>query len=109
MLPVTDIQRDQPGDEEFRARWEAATAEKYANIPEDRREGVEVEKYEDAKWATGIVTHGGGGRFFVQASEDLVRQTGGDPAVVMHEEAFMVLMNGGNREPLVFTRIEPIA
>lgn len=107
MLPVTDIQRDQLGEEEFRARWEAAAAEKYARIPEDRREGVAVEKYEDAKWATGIVTHGGGGRIFVQASEELVRQAGGDPAAVMHEEAFMVLMNDGNREPLAFTRVLP--
>lgn len=107
MLPVTEIQRDQAGAEEFRARWEALIAEKYASLPEERRADVAIEQYDDARFATGIVTHGGGGRIFVQVSEDLVRQCGGDPAVVMHEEAFMVLMNGGNREPLAFTRIEP--
>ena len=106
MLPVSNIQRDQPGAEEFRARFDEMIAATLASIPEDRREHAQVTAYDDVKFATGEVTHAFG-TLFVQVSEALVAQTGGDPEVTIREEAFMVMMNAGNREPLAFTRVGP--
>ncbi len=106
MLPVSNIQRDQPGAEEFRARFDEMIAETLAGIPEDRREHAIITAYDDVKFATGVVTHGFG-TLFVQVSEALVTQTGGDPEVTIQEEAYMVMMNAGNREPQAFTRVEP--
>lgn len=108
MLPVTNIQRDQPGAEEFRARFDEMIAECLDGIPEDRREYAQVTAYDDVKFATGLVTHAFG-TLFVQVDEALVTQTGGDPEAAIREEAFMVLMNAGNREPQAFTRVEPPA
>lgn len=106
MLPVTDIQREQPGAEEFRTRFDERIAERLSGIPEDLREHAIITPYDDVKFATGMVTHAFG-TLFVQVSEALVKQTGGDPEVAIREEAFMVLMSAGNREPQAFTRIEP--
>lgn len=106
MLPVSNIQRDQPGAEEFRTRFDEKIAETLAGISEQLREHAQVTAYDDVKFATGEVTHAFG-TLFVQVSEALVTLTGGDAEAAIREEAFMVMMNAGNREPLAFTRVGP--
>ncbi|WP_422057300.1 hypothetical protein [Sphingomonas sp.] len=96
-MEVTDLKRDQSGDEQFRAVYEGF-------IPRDDDDPL-TPNYEDVKFATGIVTHEGGA-LFVQVAESLVEKTGGDPVMAMLSEAYMVLNNDGNRQPRAFTRAQ---
>lgn len=97
-MEVTDLKRDQPGDEAFRAVYEAI-------IPRDDDDPL-TPNYEDVTFATGIVTHDGGA-LFVQVSEKLVELTGGDANMAILSEAYMVLNEDGNRVPRAFARVEP--
>lgn len=108
MLPVSNVQRDQAGDEAFRARYDAKIAERFAGAPADPFETGHATPYSDVRFATGTVTYGGG-TLFVQVAEEFVRDAGGDAEALIREEAFIVLTNSGNREPDAFTRIEPNA
>ena len=96
-MEVTNIKRDQPGDEAFRAVYETF-------IPRDDDDPL-TPNYEDATFATGIVTHDSG-ELFVQVSEKLVEMTGGDAAMAILSEAHMVLNDEGNRQPRAFTRLQ---
>ncbi|WP_439571178.1 hypothetical protein [Sphingomonas sp.] len=96
-MEVTDLKRDQPGDEAFRAVYETI-------IPRDDDDPL-TPNYEDLKFATGIVTHDGVA-LFVQVSEKLVELTGGDADMAILSEAYMVLNDDGNRVPRAFTRVQ---